>query len=105
MKDKKNKNYEHVNSPRHYNLYSVEAIDIVRKTFGDVRTASAAEIIAFLYRLRMGTKPENPIEQELKKEQWWLDKKKEIEGEILKTPSRPLMDEDLTKLKDKSERP
>ena len=36
---------------------------------------------AFKYRMRMGTKLGNTIEQDLKKEKWYLDKKKELLNE------------------------
>ena len=35
----------------------------------------------FVYRMRMGTKPDNPIEQELAKETWNLNKVKEFRKE------------------------
>lgn len=68
-------------------MYSIEAVDIARRAFGDERVA---EIIAFFYRMRVGTKPENPVEQELKKEKWWLDKREEILDEVrVEETSRP----------------
>jgi hypothetical protein len=33
---------------------------------------------AFVYRMRMGTKPDNPFEQEFAKEEWNLAKAKEL---------------------------
>lgn len=35
---------------------------------------------AFKYRMRMGTKPENTIEQDLEKEKWYLAKARELQG-------------------------
>ena len=71
-------NYEHVNSPTHYNTYSVETIDMMVRVFGKEKVADFCEINAFKYRMRMGTKPNNSIEQDLKKEQWYLNKAKEL---------------------------
>lgn len=71
-------NYEHVNSPTHYNTYSVETIDMMVRVFGKEKVADFCEITAFKYRMRMGTKPDNSIEQDLKKEQWYLNKAKEL---------------------------
>lgn len=46
--------------------------------WGKERVADWCEITAFKYRMRMGTKPDNSIEQDLKKEQWYLNKAKEL---------------------------
>lgn len=75
-------NYEHVNHPSHYNNYSIEAIDMMVKIWGNEKTADWCEMTAFKYRMRMGTKPENPIDQDLAKEKWYLDKAKELRGEL-----------------------
>lgn len=70
--------YEMVNHPQHYNNYEYEVIDMMRKIYGDEKTAIFCELNAFKYRMRMGTKPTSPIDEDLKKEQWYLKKKKEI---------------------------
>lgn len=46
--------------------------------WGKEKVADWCEITAFKYRMRMGTKPNNSIEQDLKKEQWYLNKAKEL---------------------------
>lgn len=76
------KNYEHVNHPSHYNNYSVEVIDMMKKIWGIENTIRWCEMTAFKYRMRMGTKPGNSIEQELNKEKWLLEKKKELISEF-----------------------
>lgn len=70
--------YEMVDHPQHYNNYEYEVIDMMRKIYGDEKTAIFCELNAFKYRMRMGTKPTSPIHEDLKKEQWYLKKKKEI---------------------------
>lgn len=70
--------YEHVNHPSHYNNYSVEVIDMFERVYGVEATALWCEMTALKYRMRMGTKPDNSIEQDLKKEKWYLDKKQEL---------------------------
>ena len=75
--------YEMVDHPTHYNNYSREVIDMMVDIWGIEATIKWCEMTAFKYRMRMGTKPENPIEQDLKKEKWYLDKAKELE----KTPA------------------
>jgi hypothetical protein len=46
--------------------------------YGKTTTALYCEILAFKYRMRMGTKPGNSVEQDLQKERWFLDKAKEL---------------------------
>jgi hypothetical protein len=72
------KSYEMVNSPSHYNNYSVEVIDMMVNIWGTEKTIAFCEMNAFKYRMRMGTKPDNSIEQDLKKEKWYLDKAAEL---------------------------
>lgn len=75
-------NYEMVNHPSHYNKYDIEAIEILRRVFGTAATALWCEMTAFKYRLRLGEKPETPIEQDLKKEDWYLNKAKEYKNQL-----------------------
>ena len=65
--------YEMVNHPSHYNRYSIEAVEMARRIWGDEAMKTAAEITAFFYRMRMGLKPENSVKQELEKEEFWLN--------------------------------
>lgn len=76
------KDYEMVNHPSHYNKYDIEAIEILRRVFGTEATALWCEMTAFKYRLRLGEKPETPIEQDLKKEDWYLNKAKEYKNQL-----------------------
>lgn len=73
--------YEMVNHPSHYNRYSVEAVEMARRIWGDDALITAAEITAFFYRMRMGLKPENSVKQELEKEEFWLNYAKKIKEE------------------------
>lgn len=70
-----------VNHPNYYNKYSVEVFEMARRIWGDKAMKTACEITAFIYRMRAGLKPDNPIEQDLNKESWWLDKIKELGDE------------------------
>ena len=76
--------YEMVNHPSHYNQYDIEVIDMIIKIWGPEAAALWCEITAFKYRMRMGTKPDNSIEQDIKKEQWYLNKAKEIRANLIK---------------------
>lgn len=73
--------YENVDHPPHYNTYGVECIEMMRRIWGDEATAQWCEITAFKYRMRVGTKPDNPIEQDLAKERWYLDKAKKLRNQ------------------------
>ena len=73
--------YEMVNHPSHNNRYSIEAVEMARRIWGDEAMKTAAEITAFFYRMRMGLKPENSVQQELEKEEFWLNYAKNL-GDI-----------------------
>lgn len=87
-------NYEMVNHPSHYNKYDVEVIDMMEKIWGTEAVALWAEMTAFKYRMRLGEKPENPIEQDLNKETWYLNKSKEYKEKL-----------DAMKIRDISDKP
>lgn len=73
--------YEYVNHPSHYNNYRMETIDMMLKLWGPENTATFCEMNAYKYRMRLGLKPENPIDQDLEKEKWYLNKAKSIRKE------------------------
>lgn len=79
----KDAEYEMVNHPTHYNQYDIEVIDMIIKIWGPEAAALWCDITAFKYRMRMGTKPDNSIEQDIKKEQWYLNKSKEIRENLI----------------------
>lgn len=84
-----NKSYEMVNHPDHYNNYDKEVIDMIEAIWGTEKAAIWCEITAFKYRMRMGTKPDNDINQDIKKEKWYLNKFKELKSKsdkLLVTP-------------------
>ena len=75
--------YEMVNHPTHYNQYDIEVIDMIIRIWGPEAASLWCDITAFKYRMRMGTKPDNSIEQDIKKEQWYLNKSKEIRDNLI----------------------
>lgn len=83
IEDTETKKYEYVNHPSHYNNYNIEVIDMMERIWGKENTALWCEMTAFKYRMRVGTKPDNSIEQDLKKERWYLDKAEEIKNNII----------------------
>ena len=72
--------YEYVYHPNHYNRYSIEAVEMARRIWGDEAMKTAAEITAFFYRMRLGLKPDVPIQQDLDKEAFWLNYAKSIDS-------------------------
>lgn len=74
--------YEHVNHPQHYNNYDKEVIDMMLDIWGPKETAIFCKLNAFKYRMRMGTKPDNDISQDLKKEKWYLNKYHELKSKL-----------------------
>jgi hypothetical protein len=73
----KDSNYDYVN-PDHYKMKSVETIDKMIAIWGVENTAMHCEMCAFKYRERIGLKPGQPIEQEMKKIKWYEDKAVEL---------------------------
>ena len=74
--------YEMVNHPTHYNNYDKEVIDMIEAIWGTYLASVWCEITAFKYRMRMGTKPGNDMDQDLNKEKWYLDKYAELKEKI-----------------------
>ena len=70
-------NYDFIN-PDHYKKYSVEVIDMMIAIYGKEKTAAYCELNAFKYRMRMGEKPEQPINRDLEKEKWYINKANEL---------------------------
>lgn len=71
-----------VNHPRHYNSYPIEVIDMMVAIWGKEKTKIFCEINAFKYRMRIGLKGKeikNTLE-DLEKEQWYLQKAKELKA-------------------------
>lgn len=78
----KDDEYEMVNHPTHYNNYEKEVIDMIESIWGTYLAAMWCEITAFKYRMRMGTKPGNSIDQDINKERWYLNKAAELKSKI-----------------------
>lgn len=74
--------YEYVNHPKHYNNYDVEVIDMMERIFGTDETYSFCKLNAFKYRMRAGTKPNIDVQQDLDKEQWYLNKAKKLKDKM-----------------------
>lgn len=76
--NKKDKKYEMVNHPSHYNNSSIETIEKMIRIWGKEQTAIWCEMTAFKYRERIGSKPDNSLEQEMGKIRWYESKAQEL---------------------------
>lgn len=74
----KDKEYEMVNHPSHYNNSSIETIEKMIRIWGKEQTAMWCEMTAFKYRERIGSKPDNSLEQEMGKIRWYELKAREL---------------------------
>lgn len=70
--------------PDYYNRYSIEAVEMARRIWGDEALCTTAEITAFFYRMRAGMKPDNPAIVDFSKEDFWLEYAKKIRREMKK---------------------
>lgn len=73
--------YDHIN-PQHYKNYSKEVIDMMVDIWGIQNTITHCEITAFKYRMRIGNKPDQPIERDLEKARWYENKAKELKAKL-----------------------
>ena len=69
--------YDNIN-PSHYKNMSVEVFDMMVLIYGKEKVKTFCELNAFKYRMRLGNKPDNSIEQEMKKVKWYESKMKEL---------------------------
>lgn len=75
---------EVVNHPNYYSAYPVEVIDMMIKIWGPGKVSEFCTLNAFKYRMRAGKK--GPIETDLNKERWYMQKSKELLEVQLKLP-------------------
>jgi len=73
--------YDFVN-PEHYKRGSMEVIDMMKLLWGTEALILHCEMTAFKYRMRAGTKPDQPIERELEKARWYDEKAKKLRNEL-----------------------
>lgn len=67
---------EKINHPSHYNNYPVEVIDMMISIWGKENVRNYCILNAFKYRMRAGKKDD--IDQDLAKENWYLNKANEL---------------------------
>lgn len=76
-KEESRDKYDYIN-PNHYKQFSKETIDMMVNVWGADAVATHCEITAFKYRMRIGSKPDQPIERDLEKANWYLKKAFEL---------------------------
>lgn len=77
----KTNDYEFVNHPNHYRKEGrKECIDEMIELFGKANTALWCEMTAYKYQYRNGDKPDNTIEQDSRKAEWYINKANELRG-------------------------
>lgn len=74
--------YDMIN-PNHYKKWSVEVIEMMERIWGVQKTIDYCEMTAFKYKMRAGDKPGQPLEQELNKAQWYLNKAQELRAKLI----------------------
>ena len=73
----KQQSYDFVD-PQHYKDGGMEAIDMMRRIWGDDKVIAHCEMNAFKYRVRVGKKPGADIQTDLAKARWYEDKAIEL---------------------------
>jgi len=75
-----NKEYDYTN-PSHYKLGSKETFEMMIDIWGKDAFIKHCEMTSFKYRMRVGTKPNEPIERDLSKAMWYESKAKQLRNE------------------------
>lgn len=71
--------YDFIN-PNHYKQGSKEVIEMMELIWGKESLGVYCEMNAFKYRMRLGLKPEQSVERDLEKANWYEQKAKELRG-------------------------
>jgi hypothetical protein len=70
--------YEFVSHPEHYNSGGVEVIDMMERIWGTENTITFCHMNAFKYRMRIGIKPGQSIQQDVDKANWYTNKANQL---------------------------
>lgn len=72
------KKYDFIN-PDHYKKGGKEVWEMMVDIWGEEAFIQHCEMCAFKYRMRLGYKPEQPIDRDLEKAIWYETKAKELD--------------------------
>lgn len=82
--DIKERSFDDVNHPKHYNQGSIECIDAMESAFGTEAVIAFCKCNAFKYQWRAGSKIEGAnLVKDLKKAQWYQNKVIELQSKLL----------------------
>lgn len=73
--------YDFIN-PNHYKNFSKETIEMMEDIWGTVAVINHCEMCAFKYRMRLGSKPDQPIDRDLDKARWYETKASELRAKL-----------------------
>jgi hypothetical protein len=76
--------YDYIN-PSHYQNSGKEVWEMMVDVWGVEAFIKHCEMCAFKYRMRLGLKPEQPIERDLSKAEWYESKAKELRAQLPKS--------------------
>jgi len=68
---------DHIN-PEYYKRNSKEVYEMMIDIWGVDAYIAHCEMCAFKYRMRLGNKPDQPVERDLAKARWYEDKAREL---------------------------
>jgi hypothetical protein len=72
--------YDHIN-PNHYKVGGKETFEMMIDIWGKDAFIKHCEMTSFKYRMRIGIKPNQPIERDLEKAKWYELKAKQLKDE------------------------
>ena len=74
--------YDEKGNAKHYKQGKYEVIEMMEMIWGLEATISYCEMTAFKYRMRIGHKEGQPLEQDMKKTRWYETKAAELKGRL-----------------------
>lgn len=77
-----NKEYDFVN-PSHYKKFGKETYQMMIDIWGKEAYIAHCEMCAFKYKLRAGEKPDQPVDRDLDKANWYLEMANKLKNEVL----------------------
>lgn len=75
------KKYDFIN-PSHYKNGGKEVWEMMVDVWGKEKFLAHCEMCAFKYRMRLGLKPDQPVERDLDKAKWYEEMAIKIRGEL-----------------------
>lgn len=76
-----NNDYDYIN-PSHYKVGGKEVYEMMIDVWGKEKYIAYCEMNAFKYRMRLGHKPDQPIERDLNKARWYEEMAYKLKKEL-----------------------